>query len=392
MKTLRYLARVALLQLRQSPGRTALTAGAVGVAVALWVSVLSFTTNYQNSLAASIRTMGYEVLVTVKGCPYETASLVLQGGNIPMYVNEAIFQQVVADRDVASATRFLMRAIPDESADRIRVYMGVDERFFPMKPWLTLQQGAWFSSPSAGEAILGYGAAERLRYNLGDEIEVLPNLAKVKVVGILDRCGGQDDGTIFMPLYRAQRLFDKKEQLSGIGVKLRALTALEDFSERANQIPSVQVISLPQVQTTIFRLIGTGRAFALGTAFVAILVALMGVTNAVLMSVVQRTRQIGIMRALGAGQRDVYTLVAAEALALCALGGLVGVVLALLVSGGVSGVLTELLPFTPAESSAGLSLQAALVALGGTLVIGVVAGIYPGWRAGRIAPVLAMRD
>lgn len=391
MRSALYLGRVVLRQLRHGMSRTVLTVAAVAVAVALWMAVASFAQDYQESLAGSLRNMGYEALVTVKGCPYETASLVLQGGNIPMYVNEAVFREVQADPRVARATRFLMRAVPDATFTRIRVFMGVDDSFFPMKPWLTLQQGSWFTGPEAEEAILGYGAAERLRLGLGDSVEALPGTPPVRVVGILDRCGGQDDGTIFLPLYRAQRIFDRREQLSGVGVKLRSLELLEPFAERIDQLPAVQVISLPQVQTTIFRLLRTGRAFALGTAAVAVLVALLSVTNAVLMSVVQRTRQIAIMRALGASQPDVFGLVLAEAVALALLGGLLGMLLAAGIARAVTELLTSLLPFAP-DAAGGLRPAAAGMALAGAALLGAAAGLYPGWRAGRIPPAVAMRE
>jgi putative ABC transport system permease protein len=391
MRAAGYLLLVVWKQLRNSPARALLAVLAVAAAVALWVAVYGFTQSYWDSLAESIRTLGYEVLVTVKGCPYETASLVLQGGNVPMYVDEAIFHQVQADARVANATRFLMRAVPDSNYSRIRVFMGVDENFFKMKPWLKLEQGDWFSSPEAEEVVVGYGAAERLRLSLGDTVTALPGARPVRVVGILDRCGGQDDGTLFLPLARAQRLFDRPRQLSGIGVKLRQLDDLEAFAERVDRLPAVQVISLPQVQVTIFRLIRTGAAFAFSASLVAILVSLLGVTNAVLMSVLQRSRQTAVMRALGASQPDIFGLVMAEAVALCLFGGLAGIPLAAVMGRVISGLLASVLPFGD-SGGVGISPSVALVAIAGALATGLAAGIYPGWRAGRIPPAVAMRE
>ncbi|HEU4752679.1 MAG TPA: ABC transporter permease, partial [Armatimonadota bacterium] len=307
------------------------------------------------------------------------------------YVNEQVFRDVAADPAVARATRFLMRAVPDRDYSRVRVFMGVDEAFFPMKPWITLQQGRWFSSPTAEEAIIGYGAAERLRLSLGQSITALPGTPPVRVVGILDRCGGQDDGTLFLPLYRAQRLFDKREQLSGVGVKLVSLDRLEPFAARINELPAVQVISLPQVQTTIFRLLRTGRVFALGTAAVAVLVALISVSNAVLLSVVQRSRTIATMRALGASTLDVFTLTVTEAVLLCLLGGFAGSLLAALLGRGVSDLLAGLLPFAEPGATV-IRASSVAVAIAGTALLGVFAGAYPGWRAGCIAPAAAMRE
>jgi putative ABC transport system permease protein len=124
---------------------------------------------------------------------------------------------------------------------------------------------------------------------------------------------------------------------------------------------------------------------------VAILVALLSVTNAVLMSVLQRTRQIAIMRALGASQPDVFGLVLAESVTLAVVGGLLGALLAAFITRGVADLLGTLVPVA-ADDASGLRLGAVAWALGGAALLGALAGFYPGWRAGRIPPAISMRE
>ncbi len=205
-----FLARIALNQVLYHRSRTMITVAAVAIALAGLLAVQSFCQGYERALARHIQQMGYEVLVTVKGCPYEAATLILQGGNIPMYVDQSVFDAVSQDPAVAGATRFLMHSEPDESLRSTRVFMGVDDQFFQLKPWMSFQQGRWFRSPTAHEAVLGYNVAERLRLALGSEIPLRNSAERVTVCGVFDRTGTQDDGTIFLPLERAQRIFDLK--------------------------------------------------------------------------------------------------------------------------------------------------------------------------------------
>ena len=90
-------ATLALAGLRANPLRSALTCLAVALAVALFLGALGLHDGYAAALAASVEKMGYQVLVTAKGCPYETATLVLRGGNIPMYVDESLVQTLRED-------------------------------------------------------------------------------------------------------------------------------------------------------------------------------------------------------------------------------------------------------------------------------------------------------
>jgi putative ABC transport system permease protein len=121
-------------------------------------------------------------------------------------------------------------------------------------------------------------------------------------------------------------------------------------------------------------------------AFLALVVGGAGMMNTMVMSVFERTREIGVLRALGWRRVRILLMVLRESLALSLLGGLVG-----LVAGVVMIVMLNRVPFmtgfVKARFSVGLFVQALVTAL----VLGAIGGIYPAWRASRMRPVEALR-
>lgn len=381
---------VVLKELRRHRTRSALTISGVALSVCVLVSLLGLGTGYRTSLIHSIDRLGYHVLVTSKGCPYEAATLLMQGGVIPMYMDEAIHREILRDADVATTTRLFLGSLPVHR-EGFSLITGIEDSFLEMKPWLTFQRGEWFNESATDEVILGYSVAAYYRKNIGDDFPLGGMGQTFRVRGIFDRSGTQDDGTIFVPLGVAQRLFDKKEKLTGIGVKLKDLSRIDGFSERVFEIPSVQVITMAQVQRTLLDLLGTARFFIGTVAIVAVAIAVLGVMNTMLIAVFERTREIGVMRAIGASRGDVFALICAETLTICTIGGIAGGGIAVLGSRMASEAVRAILPFSPP----GVLVQIdGILLIGGIAMavgMGILAGIIPGWRASRLHPIAWMR-
>lgn len=383
--------RLATCDLKRRPLRTALAVLGVALSNALLLGTLSLHSGYVRSLDSTIERMGFQVLVTAKGCPYEAASLVMRGGNVPMYIDEITFDQIVADPDVAEATRIFMQGMPAGPAGRLMVFLGVDDRFRRLKPWMSLQRGDWHSGAEAAEAILGYNAAVALDLNIGDTLQVGPAFRGVVIRGVFDRSGTQDDGMIFLPLRFAQKLFERQGKLTGVGVRLKSLDRVEPFLNRMFELPSVQALTLTQFRSTVLEFVATSRLLLLLSALVAAVIGGLGVLNAMTMSISERLHEFGLMKAVGASAANLFALTLLETGCLGLLGALTGMAATAAGGFGIEALVRRLLPFVPEGRLLALSPGLVGVSLLTSLVLAVVAGIYPAARAARVRPALALR-
>jgi putative ABC transport system permease protein len=253
-------------------------------------------------------------------------------------------------------------------------------------------QGGWFEREDSYEAVMGYEAAELEQREIGDLILIPEKNTQFKVVGILSRTGTQDDGTIFVPLRTLQKEFNRSGELTTIGIKVNKDANITLLEEKLYKLPDVQIVSLAQVKHTIMKLVSTAKVMVLSIAIIAIMIAMVGVINTVLMSVFERLKEFGILKTIGAMPGDIFTLVWIETLILCTIGGVLGIVLALLLSGVADVVIRHVLPFAPSGGLVVINLNLILFTLSIILCIGLLSGLYPAWKAGKVRPLEAIRS
>jgi putative ABC transport system permease protein len=388
--------QVAYKNLLRKKARSQLTV--IGIALSAWVlvSLLGFNQGYEAALNRDIDNLGFQMIVTAKGCPYEAATMMLKGGTGLRYMKQSITDEVRREPEVEKITPMLMQAVFDPNKGEsggISAYLGVDPATFPqMKPFLEFRQGGWFSGEETSECVMGYEAAELEQREAGDLLLIPEKNVELKVVGILQRTGTQDDGTIFLPIKTLQRVFDKPGELTSIGIKIRKDADMAAIEEKLYKLPDVQVVSLVQVKQTIMGLISTAKVMVLSIAAIAILIAMVGVINTILMSVLERLQEIGILKTIGAMPWDIFKLVWLETLILCALGGAVGIAAAFGLSKFTELLVRRLLPYAPSGGLVTIDLRLAALALAAIIGIGLLSGLYPAWRAGRVRPLEAIRS
>lgn len=385
----------ALKNLMRKKVRTILTIGGVAIAIAVLVSLWGFDTGYQRSLNNDIDKMGYQVLVTAKGCPYEAATLMLQGGGGLRYMDESVFNKIVSDPRIDKISPQLVatayETIGREGRSGVSLYMGIDESYIALKPWTKFKSGKWFSSDDANEAIMGYEVAEYEQRSAGDKILIPGRDEVLTVTGIFERNGTQDDGIIFLPLKTAQKTFEVPAKLTGIGIKLKDMKELSKFEEDLYNEPGIQIISLAQVKGTILNLIASAKAMTNSVALIAVIIAVIGVVNTILMSVFERTTEIGVMKAIGASRLDIFKIIWAETTLICIFGGLLGNIIALVGGKTIEYVLKAILPYAPKGQLVIITWDTLLLSFFGAVIMGLIAGVYPAYRASSMKPIEAIR-
>jgi len=119
---------------------------------------------------------------------------------------------------------------------------------------------------------------------------------------------------------------------------------------------------------------------------------MMGVVNTILMSVMERRQEIGILKAIGAMGGDIFKLVWVETLVLCLTGGILGSGMALITAKITDILVRKLLPYAPSGGLVRISPGLVLGTLGVLILIGLLSGIYPSWKAGRVRPLDSIRS
>jgi putative ABC transport system permease protein len=248
--------------------------------------------------------------------------------------------------------------------------------------------------------VLGFEAAEYEQRKVGDTFyaSITPAgrpdavMREFQVVGVLDRTGTQDDGTVFMPIGAAREYFGRPDQLTILGIKLKQFNGfkMREFETRWLKLPEVQVVGLQQVKTTLVNLVGTAQTMIAAVAAIAIIVALIGVINTILMSVYERTSEIGIMKALGARRGAIFQLIWLETVMICLAGGVAGSLAAIVGAGVVERAIKAIADLGVSGSVVQITPAVVGYAIAGAVVLGFFSGLYPAWRASAMRPVEAI--
>ena len=391
------LTGLAVRNLRRRPARTVLTALSVAAAVGVLFSLLIFNAGYQDALHAQLQQMGVHLLVVPIGCPYEAATLVLEGGEIDSYLDEAVAEKIAALDGVQIAAPQLMQAVVRPDEGRTDIYLGIDEKTFALKNWWRLEgtdrqpDGTLLSDPSA--VVLGHDAALiEKREEIGDLLWVPEIETELRVSGFLAPTGSQDDGLFYIPLRTAQEKFGQQGHVTAVQIRLDDPAHAGHIADTLEtMLPNAEVIRMEELLGSMKALMGSAQALIMAIVLVVVTISGVGVLNTVLMSVFERTREIGIMRATGAARTDVFSLIWLETLLLALAGGIGGLLLALVGAPLVETVVRRFVPMVPPESVLRFDPQAAVVVVLVVLGIAVVAGAYPALRAATGRTMDALR-
>lgn len=379
---------LSLKDLRRRPVRTGLTIAGVALASATLFSLLSFNVGYRQSLRKEMADSGIHMFASTEGCAMEAASLALHGGEIPKFLPEERAPAIRAVPGVRAAASMLIFSLPGEGS-RTDLFYGVDDEYRKLKPHWKLD-GDWFRDERS--IVLGAEVARVEKRSVGDKVYFPEVDAEFTVSGVLERTGSEDDGFFFIPLKTAQRIFRKEGKLTGVGINLADVETIDTVKGELERIPDIYVVTAQQMIDQILKLIRSSKYLMFAVLGIAGAITTLGVMNTVLMSVMEKIREFGYMRCVGAAPGHVFRLVLTETAVLCVLGGVVGTILGAAGSSLADELLRAALPYAPSGRMVVLDPRLALATVGATLALGIIAGVYPSWKASAASPMEAVRN
>lgn len=381
------LTRLVLKNLTCRRGRFAFTLLGITIGIASCVTFLSLGGSLKSEIRRESAALGANLVVTPKGsCAYEQVSI-LTGEQLPTTITAAEVAQVQA---IAGLTALPFLAERTALRNRPVGVMGIlPAETLRFKGW-RIARGDYFADPATVGVVLGAVAADQFELAPGSLVTIRGE--QLPVLGVLGETGGKDDVTLFLPLALAQRLYNQGDRVSYLAVRVDDLDQVDAYAEKIKEAVSLGVVSDKQMLKSVLAIVGTVTITLQLIAAVAVLAAAFGIINTMLAATYERKREIGILLALGARRRTIFSLFLLESGIYGLLGGLAGVITGLVFSTLAAPHISQnaFTSFVKGSGGGAIEVGTLLGAVVFSAVVAILAGVYPAWRAARLSPVEAI--
>lgn len=366
--------------------RSLLTILGIAVSAMTLFAILAFNGGYDKALEEEMTASGVHMYLSMEGCPMQAASLVLQGGEIPTYLDQLLLTYAQSMPEVKTAAGMLISTVISEG--RADLFYGITDEVKDIKPHWKLT-GSWFEGPDS--VILGYDLAIDGNRRPGDRIYIKSLDREFTVSGTLAKSGLEDDGFYFLPLETAQEIFMRPSQLTVIGVQLKDVTLLDEAKSQLER-RGAYVVPASEITELITEMVAGTKSMLLAIVAIVLLIAGIVIFNTILMATFERNREFGYLRCVGAQKTHVFALISIETFMMCIAGLVIGMAAGIGLSYAVEGWIRGILAYAPAGRLLRPDLSGVLLTLAVVLGVGMLAGIYPGYRASRVSPMEAVRN
>ncbi len=395
------------ISLSANKARSGLTILGIVIGISSVIAMVAIGQGTQNSIQDSIQSIGSNLITVTPGAQRNTGS----GG-----VNSArgtARSLALEDADALVQNISLIKAVAPELSGRYQItskgtntntsVVGVTATY-PIVRNVEIDEGIFITDQNMQSlskvVVLGPTVRDDLFGEDGNALGQAVKINKIefKVIGITQTKGGggfgSQDDMVFIPLTTAQRFLAGDNYVSTISIQAQDANSMADLQQEITDLllqrhhisdpaaADFSIMNQNDIIETASSVMNTLTALLAAIAGISLLVGGIGIMNMMLTTVTERTREIGLRKAIGAKKKDISLQFLVEAVALTFVGGLLGIILGWLIALvlSLSGIV-----------QAQVSFLSVILAFGVSAAIGIIFGYYPANRAAKLNPIEALR-
>jgi putative ABC transport system permease protein len=398
---------IAFKNIRERKSRVFLTLLGIAIGIMAIVALMSIGAGMQQAVIGELSGLSDTVIVTTGNVEVSP-----MGGGFTetygVYFNDRDIEDIERISGIKSVDEVMFGGANIEfsgETERVAVMGLAAERmaeFFGIE-FLGLDEGEFMTENDQSKCVIGYNIAHELfdiDLKIGNKIEINGN--NFVVNGIYKKQGAGISIPTDDYIHLTSRDFKKatgQENISGILIKVADVGNVEiiadeielAINENHGDNDFANAITMSSILESVQQVIGIINAVLIGIAAIALVVASIGIMNTMLTSVMERTHEIGIMKAIGARNTDIMSIFIMEGILISIIGGVVGVILGLAASSGFSSMSSSNFMGSPIPITPVVTISSVVISLLIAVLVGVLSSLYPARKAAKMSPIEAVR-
>ena len=406
---LRKCFRHALNMVLHSKLRSWLTIIGIVIGVASVIAIISIGEGMQQSITSQMNDLGGDIITLSAG--FSRGSRMF-GGQRGGGTSQATQDEIILSRTDLQ----VLKGIPDIALLNTQIrgsvevsYMGkkgsvsvtgVDQKIWSQITTTDMKEGRFLDSADQNVVVIGSRlAASYFDKPVGLNKMITIENSAFRVVGILD----DNSNSIYMPIQMAYQVLEDKtnEVYDTITIKIKNEDDLDAVIEKIEKklmtsrhvnakTKDFSLSSSKQMMETRSEMIASMSAFLVAIAAVSLIVGAVGIANTMFTSVLEKTKEIGVMKSIGARNKDILMIFLLNSALIGLVGGMIGIFFGIILSGAMPALMSGI---RMGRSSGGtvISMSSIIWALSVSVIVGMVSGIIPAYKASKLKPVDALR-
>ncbi len=383
--------------LYQQKSRTLLTLMGIVIGIAVIIAMISIGEGLKTSMSEQLDKMQTTQITIIPAGAFGGGMMGPPQETVPFGRNDVREIDKIPGVKETSSMYYVAGTVEFKNEKKILATFGGEANIWDIySSFFSMKEGRLLQDKDYAGINIGYRVAYDLfdrEIHTGDTLKI--NDKKFKVVGVIDEMGSKsDDEQIYMTLKASHDLFDTKDinYIIAIaddqGIVKEVTTKIEDKLKKLRGGKDFEIITPEDMAKQVFTILNIITFVLAGIASISLFIGGIIIMNTMLMSVMERTREIGVMKATGASNRTVLGLFLVESALVGFLGGAIGIVFGI----GIAKFIEVIgQGFIGSMFHTQISRELVIAALLFSLIVGSVSGVYPAYKAAQMDPIEALR-